>query len=111
MTRRARVWRAIAVLFTAVNVGGAGVAVLSDEPIHAAVHVALIPATYLAWRLAARRRQLGGPHALPIEERLERLQQSLDVIALEVERIGEAQRYAVKVVAERVRSAPPKASE
>ena len=34
--------------------------------------------------------------------RLEQLQQSMDVIALEVERISEAQRYLAKVVTERV---------
>jgi hypothetical protein len=110
MTRRSKRWRVAAAVFSVVNVGGAGVAVLAGEPIHAAVHVALLVATYVAWRLVPRARQLDLPHAQPVEERLERLQQSLDDIALEVERIGEAQRYAVKVVAERVRSAPPKPS-
>jgi hypothetical protein len=108
MTRRSKVWRVIAVLFTVANVGGAGVAVRSGEPLHAALHVVLLVATYLVWRLLSRTRRHDLPHAHPADERLERLQQSLDAIALEVERIGEAQRYAVKVVAERARSSPAK---
>ncbi len=48
-----------------------------------------------------RRHQRELPDAQPADERLEHLQQSLDAIALDVERIGEAQRYAMKVVAER----------
>jgi hypothetical protein len=111
MTRRAKVWRAIAALFTVANVGGAVVAILEGEPLHAAVHVALLVATYVAWRIVARRRRLDLPHALPTDERLDNLQQSLDAIALDVERIGEAQRYAIKVVAERARTSPPKPSQ
>jgi hypothetical protein len=97
-------------LFTVVNVGGAVVAILSGEALHAAVHVGLLVATYVAWQLVSRRRPLQLPHAQSADERLERLQQSLDAIALDVERIGEAQRYAIKVVAERARSSPPNAS-
>jgi hypothetical protein len=110
MTRRARILAVIAALFSIANVGGAGFAALSGEPLHAALHVGLLVATYLVWRIVARRRRLDLPHALPSEERLDRLQQSLDAIAVDVERIGEAQRYAIKVVAERARSSPPKPS-
>ena len=109
MTRRARIWRAVAVLFTVINIGGAIAAAVGDEPLHAAAHVGLIVATLVVWRIAARRRQLDLPHPHAAEERLEHLQQSLDAIALDVERIGEAQRYAIKVVAERVRSSPSEA--
>jgi hypothetical protein len=110
MTRRSRIWAVIAALFTVVNVGGAAVAALGGEPLHAAVHVVLIVATYLAWRLVPRARRLDLRHAQPADERLEHIQQSLDAIALEVERIGEGQRYAVKVLAERARSSPPQSS-
>ncbi len=107
MSRKAKVWRVIAAVFTVVNAGGAAVAVLSGEPAHAAVHVVLLVATLLVWRLMSRTRPPELPHAQPVEERLERLQQSLDAIALDVERIGEAQRYAIKVVAEQARDSPP----
>jgi hypothetical protein len=105
MTRRAKVWRVIVAVFTAANVGGAVVAVLGGEPMHAAVHVALLVVTFLAWPFVSRASLAAQPNALPDEERLERLQASLDAIALDVERIGEAQRYAMKVVAERERTA------
>jgi hypothetical protein len=111
VTRRAKVWRVIAALFTVINVGGAGIAILSGEPLHAALHVALLIATYVVWRLVSRRHQRELPDAQPVDERLEHLQQSLDAIALDVERIGEAQRYAMKVVSERARSSPPKPSQ
>jgi hypothetical protein len=111
VTRRSRGWRVVAAVFTVVNVGGAAAAILAGEPLHAAVHVGLLVATYVAWRLVRRARRLDLPHAQPVEDRLEHLQQSLDAIALEVERIGEAQRYAVKIVVERARSSLPKASE
>jgi uncharacterized protein YoxC len=47
--------------------------------------------------------------ALPadrVDERLEHLQQSVDTIAVEVERIAEAQRFTTKLLAERGESAP-----
>jgi hypothetical protein len=54
------------------------------------------------WRLAPRSgRKDDAPSLEPTEERLERLQQSMDAVAVEVERIGEAQRYNAKVQAER----------
>jgi hypothetical protein len=108
MTRRYRIWRLITALFAALNVGGAVFALMSGEPLHAALHIALLVATYVAWKLVGRSRRVDLPSAQPVDERLEHLQQSLDAIAIDVERIGEAQRYAVKVLAERARESPPK---
>ena len=110
MTRRSRIWRLVAVLFTVVNVGGAAFAAFSGEWSHAAAHVALLAATYVVWQLLSRRQERELPDALRAEERLDRLQQSLDAIAIDVERVGEAQRYAAKVLAERARNAPPEGS-
>lgn len=42
------------------------------------------------------------------DARLEQLQQSVDSIALEVERIAEAQRFSVKLLSERAESSAPK---
>jgi hypothetical protein len=109
MTRRAKIWRLIGALFVVLNAGGAVVALLGDEPMHAALHVALLGAAYVAWRIMARSAGVDVPDALPVDERLEHLQQSLDAIAIEVERIGEGQRYAAKVLAERARTPPPDA--
>lgn len=39
----------------------------------------------------------GAVFALAFDERLDRLQQSLDAIAVEVERVGEGQRFVAKL--------------
>jgi len=44
----------------------------------------------------------GAPVAIDYSVRLEQLQRSMDVIAIEVERISEAQRYSAKLLKERV---------
>jgi len=41
------------------------------------------------------------PNTLAFEERFDHLQQSVDAIAVEVERIAEAQRFSAKLLAER----------
>ena len=41
------------------------------------------------------------PRPVPQDDRLEQLQQSVDAIAVEVERIAEAQRFTAKLLAER----------
>ena len=46
------------------------------------------------------------PHPRQDDERLEHLQQSVDAIAIEVERIAEAQRFSAKLLAERAEDVP-----
>ena len=41
------------------------------------------------------------PNELQMEQRFDQLQQSVDAIAVEVERIAEAQRFSAKLLAER----------
>ncbi len=59
----------------------------------------------VAWRFVRR------PYAPPAlhhdDDRLERLQQSVDAIAIEVERIAEAQRFNSRLLAERHEKALP----
>jgi len=102
MTRRSRLWWAAAVLFTLINLGGAVVAAVQGEGLHAVGHVVLllVGAAWM-WRLANRPGQQDVSSFEPSEQRLEQLQQSVDAVALEVERIGEAQRFIVKLAAER----------
>lgn len=52
------------------------------------------------WALAATKRKELGPSRLD-DARLEQLQQSVDAIAIEVERIAEAQRFSAKLLAGR----------
>jgi hypothetical protein len=73
-------------------------AALPGEPWHATTHALL--AVLLA---------VGAGHLMtrrlpsPIDEsRVDRLQQGIDVIALEVERISEGQRYTTKILTEKL---------
>lgn len=52
------------------------------------------------WALAATKVRASPPSRLD-DHRLEQLQQSIDSIAVEVERIAEAQRFTAKLAAER----------
>lgn len=53
----------------------------------------------LAFRAMARTRRL--PPPAQHEDRLEHLQQSVDAIAIEVERIAEGQRFTTRLLSER----------
>jgi threonine/homoserine/homoserine lactone efflux protein len=108
MIERSRFWPVAAVLFTVINVGGAAYAAWMGEPTHAAVHVALIGATYLLWRGVGSSRRQEPQTAQLTDQRLEYIQQSVDAIALEVERIGEAQRFSDKLRGEQGENSPPK---
>ena len=110
MTRqRAKLWLVAASLFTLANLGGAGMAAVAGEGLHTAAHVALLLlGTYFVWRLAPRVRRQQMLAEEEADPRLERLQQTLDAIGLEVERIGEAQRFTTKLMAERADAASPK---
>jgi hypothetical protein len=93
MTRRSRFWARAAVAFALINLAGGVYAAAMGEPMHAATHAFLLVATaFLWWRLAPQpdEAQLAG--VLQARQSLDHLQQSVDAIALEVERIGEAQR-------------------
>ena len=63
----------------------------------------------LARAFASRieRKPLGGGIPVDVAARLERMEQSIDTIAIEIERISEGQRFTTKLLAER--AAPPAA--
>ena len=97
MPRRFGPWLVVAALFTLVNLGGAIYAGVLGEQDHAALHVGLLlVGAYFTQRLFPRAvAQEPAPGQLA-DERLDYLQQSVDAVALEVERIGEAQRFAAR---------------
>jgi hypothetical protein len=101
MSRRSSIWKAVAVVFTVVNLVGLGMAMAAREQMHSGIHVVLsLLGAYAIWRLSDRGAR-GEPASDALAEpRLEALQQSVDAIALEVERIGEAQRFHAKLQAE-----------
>ena len=110
-TGSSRLWRAGLAVFTLINVGGAAYALWMGEGPHAAVHVVLLGAAYVVWQRAPWGRRQEVTREQLSDDRLQYLQQSVDAIALEVERIGEAQRFNDKLMAEQRQSPPAKKDE
>jgi hypothetical protein len=100
MSRRTQLW--IASIFTLTNVGGGIYAGVQGEAVHTLVHVVLtIAGGYWLSRLVRpvpAQQSLGD--SLP-EARLERLQHSVEAVAIELERVGEAQRHINELEQER----------
>ena len=99
-------WRAVAAIFVLANIGGGIYAVATGETMHAITHAVLLAAGFLFWQIREAR-QGDGAEAVTspqIDSHLDHLQQSVDAIALEVERIGEGQRFAQKVLEEKLAS-------
>jgi hypothetical protein len=107
VTRRSKLIAAS--IFTFINLAGAPFAFASGEPLHGAVHVVLLfVGAYWIWGLTSRARREQLPVSQLSDTQLDQLQQSVDAIALDVERIGEAQRYIAKLAAEQAETAPKK---
>ena len=106
---RSRLWPAVVALFIFINVAGAGFAIAMGEPMHALAHAVMLLIGYVGWLVAPwrRRRDTAAPEQLS-DERIEYLQQSVDAVALEVERLGESQRFNEKLRAVRDEIPPPK---
>lgn len=98
-----RAWIPVAWLLSIVNVVSVWFAAAPAEPWHATVHAMLAVAFGVgAHRLMTRHNPLRAATGLG-DDRVQRLEQALDSMALEIERIGEGQRYVTKVLTERVR--------
>jgi hypothetical protein len=104
MAPRSRLAKVLLAIYTLVNVGGLIYAAVMREPMHAALHVALlIPVGWLLSRYV-----LGSPaSATPLVSsgavfpgRLTSLEQSIDAVAIEVERIAEGQRNLTDLLAD-----------
>jgi hypothetical protein len=111
MTRKAKLWRVGAAAWFFINAAGAIFAARMGESMHANVHIALLlvgVAVYATWRVNRGDPQQETLAAEEANERIEHLQHALDSIALNVERIGEAQRYETKILEERAETTPKK---
>ena len=111
MTRRSRLWRIAAGIYVFINVGGAIIAAVRDEQMHFALHVGLLllgMVAYPIWRLTQRSVPVDQPHGQLPDARLEYLQHSVDAMALELERLGETQRFQEKLRADRGETPPKK---
>jgi hypothetical protein len=104
MTRGSRFWVVVATVYAAINLLGAGYAFAMTEMLHGALHVALLPGTYFFLWLARRplaiahRGEAGTDRSGAFSDRLSHLEQSVDAVAIEVERIGEGQRFMTRVM-------------
>ena len=111
MVGRSRLWQIGAALFVVINVLGAAYAIAMGEAMHAATHGVLLVVgygAYLTWRTAARARKTNLHRAQLEDPRVDYLQQSVDAMALELERIGEAQRFSEKLRSEKGETPPPR---
>ena len=96
-----RAWIPVAWLLSLTNLGAVWFAALPGEPWHASIHAALAVLLAVgAQRLMARRASWRAEAAIG-ENREERLEQAIEAIAIELERVGEGQRFVAKVLAER----------
>jgi threonine/homoserine/homoserine lactone efflux protein len=114
MNLRSRFWGIGAGLFAIVNLLGAGLAMAMGERVHTDVHLVLTlvgALVYLAWRTLTRGRRRDAAiaaAAAAADPQIEYLQQSIDALALEVERLGEAQRARERSRVEQIPPLPPK---
>ena len=100
MERPSKWWRAAAVAYFIINGGGAILAFAMREQMHGELHLFLLALGiigYLIFKAKAEGRQPELPPAEVRDPRIDYLQQSVDAVALEVERLGEAQRFNEKL--------------
>jgi hypothetical protein len=113
MIGRSKLWKLAAGAYAFINLAGLVYAWGMREEMHAMLHLFLLllgVAGYVGWRLARRGAPQEDhlPRAELAEQRIEYLQQSIDAMALELERVGEAQRFSDKLRIERGESPPLK---
>jgi hypothetical protein len=105
MNKPSRFWRIVAIVFLIVNALGAVYAFVLRQQMHAEMHLALFGAAFVGYVFsrAAQTQNDDIPSELPeIEDpRVAQLQRSVDAMALELARLGEAQRFRDKLEAEK----------
>jgi hypothetical protein len=101
LNRPSRFWRSAAVIFLIGNAAGAVFAFVRGEQMHAEMHLVLFGAAFVGYAFSRAAQIRHSEPAEQIEDpRVEQLQRSVDAMALELERLGEAQRYRDKLAAE-----------
>ena len=97
-----RAWIPIAWLLSLVNLVSVWFAARPAETWHASAHALLAVLFGLgAQRLMIRRQALLRADPVLGEDHVKRLEQAIDSIAVEVERVGEGQRFVTKLMTER----------
>ena len=105
MASRGRLWRAGAAAFIAINLGGGIYAAVVGEPMHAAVHAVLLVLGIAAYSVFRNRSADAAGVPQETAARLKHLEESVDALAIGVERVGEAQRYQTKILDEKTKAA------
>ncbi|MGK2962225.1 MAG: hypothetical protein ACSLFK_08775 [Gemmatimonadaceae bacterium] len=107
MTGRGLWWRVAAAVFAVGNAASAVYHVAIGEIGPATVHAGLAVGTLVFWQSVFQRKSKPDYSAdsQQVDSRLDNLQHSLDAIAVEVERLGEGQRFAQKILAGRTNDA------
>jgi len=101
MSRRSKIWLVLAVLFTIANVGAGVIAAIGGEPVHAGGHGALLLlGAYLVRRAWPKGESDTPALADDYTDRLTNIEQSVDAVAIEIERVGEGQRFMTRFFAE-----------
>ena len=96
-----RAWIPVTWLLSAANLGAVWFAARPAEPWHATIHALLAVVLAVgAQRLSARRSSLRAQAAIE-DDREQHLEQAIDAIAVELERVGEGQRFVAKMLKDR----------
>ena len=100
MAERSRWWGVVVATFVVGNLASAIYHAVIGEGGPATVHTGVAAGTILLWYTVFSRRNEPESTARleEVDSHLDHIQHSLDTIALEVERLGEGQRYAQKVL-------------
>jgi hypothetical protein len=103
MTRRSKFWLATFIVFDLINLAGAVMAAAGGELLHSGTHAALFAlGLYVTWRLVSPDWRRAKPVTSPLEseltDRLTNIEQAVDAVAIEVERVGEGQRFMTRAL-------------
>jgi hypothetical protein len=115
MNSRSRMfWRVGAVIFTVANVAGAIYAAVMGESTHAIAHVVVFVlgvVAYRVWGPQGPQPELEVAGLAQASRSIDHLQQAVDAIALDVERISEGQRFEARLLEERGLNVPQQKKE
>jgi glucose dehydrogenase len=98
MTFKPKIWYPIAAVLSAINL--VSVWFFSMDPWHATAHAALAVAFGLWAQRLWKGRSWTRPAPIESTQRLERIEQAIEAVAIEVERISEGQRFVTRLLSE-----------
>jgi hypothetical protein len=101
MAQRSRIWFVVGAFFFFINFAGAVFAAAQGELLHAGAHAGLLLlGAYIARRIWRRKESGVTASSRELTDSLRQLEQSVAAVAIDVERIGEAQRFITRLFTE-----------